>query len=203
MFKPVTTPCGHTFCKECLESALAQRRECTLCKTKIFESSYANLQVNFMVQSMIEKKYPDVVARREREFAELQAKREEEKRLREERKNGQIPVVYSNAQIFKGMKASINVANTQRHVCKVSFEKNQLTCHFDSLLILIDAATDKEQWDGRLDSLSQGSLHGGAGTPGCVDERGNQDCNARLPNQGYLPGVAEARPSQSIGPGPG
>ena len=100
MYKPVTTPCGHTFCKECLESALAVRRECTLCKTKIFESSYANLQVNFMVQSMIEKKYPDVVARREREFAELQAKREEEKRLREERKNGQIPVVYSNAQIF-------------------------------------------------------------------------------------------------------
>ena len=90
MFKPVTTPCGHTFCKECLESALAQRRECTLCKTKIFESSYANLQVNFMLQDMIEKKYPNLVAKRQKEFEELQAKREEEKKQREEQKNGQI-----------------------------------------------------------------------------------------------------------------
>ena len=100
MYKPVTTPCGHTFCKECLESALAHRRECTLCKTKIFQQSYANLQVNFMVQSMIEKKYPHIIAKRESEFNELQAKREEERRQLEERKNGMIPVLRSNAQVF-------------------------------------------------------------------------------------------------------
>ena len=31
MYKPVTTPCGHTFCKKCLEQALEQKRQCILC----------------------------------------------------------------------------------------------------------------------------------------------------------------------------
>eukprot|EP00353_Schmidingerella_taraikaensis_P017560 CAMPEP_0185615898 /NCGR_PEP_ID=MMETSP0436-20130131/37612_1 /TAXON_ID=626734 ORGANISM="Favella taraikaensis, Strain Fe Narragansett Bay" /NCGR_SAMPLE_ID=MMETSP0436 /ASSEMBLY_ACC=CAM_ASM_000390 /LENGTH=79 /DNA_ID=CAMNT_0028252113 /DNA_START=122 /DNA_END=361 /DNA_ORIENTATION=- len=58
------------------------------------------------------------MAKREREFNELQAKRQAEKRAREEQKNQAIPVLYSNAQIFKGMKASVNITNSQRHVCK-------------------------------------------------------------------------------------
>lgn len=78
MYKPVTTPCGHTFCKLCLESALRVRRECTLCKAKIFESSMENLQINFLVQEVIEKKYPDVMAKREQEFNEAEQKRKEE-----------------------------------------------------------------------------------------------------------------------------
>ena len=59
-----------------------------MCKTKIFQSSYANLQVNFMVQSMIDKKYPDIMVKREQEYNVVLAKREEEKKEREERKNG-------------------------------------------------------------------------------------------------------------------
>ena len=67
---------GHTFCKQCLETSLSVSRECTLCKAKIFESSFENLQINFLVQDLIEKKYPDVMAMREREFNELRQKRE-------------------------------------------------------------------------------------------------------------------------------
>ena len=37
-----------------------------------------------MIQSMIEKKHPDVNARREQEFNEMMAKKEEEKKRREE-----------------------------------------------------------------------------------------------------------------------
>ena len=37
-----------------------------------------------MVQEMIEKKYPDVVAKREQEFKESQQKLEQERKQREE-----------------------------------------------------------------------------------------------------------------------
>ena len=50
-----------------------------------------------MVQSMIEKKHPDIVAQREREFNEAQAKLEQEKRARDERRKSAIPIIYSNA----------------------------------------------------------------------------------------------------------
>mmetsp|Transcript_41855 Transcript_41855/g.55174 ORF Transcript_41855/g.55174 Transcript_41855/m.55174 type:complete len:95 (+) Transcript_41855:208-492(+) len=94
---------------------------------------------------MIDRKYPDVMAKREREFNELQAKRQAEKRAREEQKNQAIPVLYSNAQIFKGMKASVNITNSQRHVCKVSGH------HFDTSLtsdVFGLAEIDSQQRDG-------------------------------------------------------
>ncbi|XP_071614492.1 LON peptidase N-terminal domain and RING finger protein 1-like [Heliangelus exortis] len=36
-FEPVTTPCGHTFCKECLERCLDHRPSCPLCKQSLRE----------------------------------------------------------------------------------------------------------------------------------------------------------------------
>ncbi|XP_064314585.1 LON peptidase N-terminal domain and RING finger protein 1 isoform X2 [Phalacrocorax carbo] len=36
-FEPVTTPCGHTFCKECLERCLDHRPNCPLCKQSLRE----------------------------------------------------------------------------------------------------------------------------------------------------------------------
>ncbi|XP_014731514.1 PREDICTED: LON peptidase N-terminal domain and RING finger protein 1-like isoform X1 [Sturnus vulgaris] len=36
-FEPVTTPCGHTFCKECLERCLDHRPNCPLCKHSLRE----------------------------------------------------------------------------------------------------------------------------------------------------------------------
>ncbi|PKU27901.1 lon peptidase n-terminal domain and ring finger protein 1-like [Limosa lapponica baueri] len=38
-FEPVTTPCGHTFCKECLERCLDHRPNCPLCKQSLREAS--------------------------------------------------------------------------------------------------------------------------------------------------------------------
>ncbi|XP_067422824.1 LON peptidase N-terminal domain and RING finger protein 1-like [Emydura macquarii macquarii] len=37
LFEPVTTPCGHTFCKECLERCLDHRPNCPLCKQSLRE----------------------------------------------------------------------------------------------------------------------------------------------------------------------
>ncbi|XP_029439119.1 LON peptidase N-terminal domain and RING finger protein 1-like isoform X2 [Rhinatrema bivittatum] len=36
-YKPVTTPCGHTFCKECLERCLDHKPSCPLCKQSLRE----------------------------------------------------------------------------------------------------------------------------------------------------------------------
>ncbi|MFO0117892.1 MAG: RING-HC finger protein, partial [bacterium] len=36
MLQPVTTPCGHTFCKSCLQTTLNQKRECIMCRTPVF-----------------------------------------------------------------------------------------------------------------------------------------------------------------------
>nr|XP_033783229.1 LON peptidase N-terminal domain and RING finger protein 3-like isoform X2 [Geotrypetes seraphini] len=37
LYKPVATPCGHTFCKECLERCLDHRPRCPLCKQSLQE----------------------------------------------------------------------------------------------------------------------------------------------------------------------
>ena len=71
-----------------------------------------------MIQSMIEKKYPEVVAKREREFNEVQKKKEEEKKKMEDQRKGKIPVIYSNAHVFKGMKAKIGLSADHRRTCR-------------------------------------------------------------------------------------
>lgn len=36
-FEPVTTPCGHTFCKNCMERSLDHNLRCPLCKQPLQE----------------------------------------------------------------------------------------------------------------------------------------------------------------------
>ena len=42
-YQPVTTECGHTFCKQCLQDALTIRHLCTICRAPIFKDSLSNL----------------------------------------------------------------------------------------------------------------------------------------------------------------
>nr|XP_032627542.1 LON peptidase N-terminal domain and RING finger protein 3-like isoform X2 [Chelonoidis abingdonii] len=75
-FEPVTTPCGHTFCKECLERCLDHRPNCPLCKQSLREYLKAGkynptvLLVEIMVAT-----FPSQLADRKRvheaEMAEL------------------------------------------------------------------------------------------------------------------------------------
>jgi len=63
MYQPVTTSCGHTFCKQCLLSVLKRKRECIMCRVPIFQGDISNLPVNIMLSNIIEKQYPKTSAK--------------------------------------------------------------------------------------------------------------------------------------------
>ena len=39
LYHPVTTPCGHVFCRQCLDRCLDHRSDCPLCKSSLAEVS--------------------------------------------------------------------------------------------------------------------------------------------------------------------
>ncbi|XP_069780702.1 LON peptidase N-terminal domain and RING finger protein 1-like isoform X2 [Narcine bancroftii] len=76
LLKPVTTPCGHTFCKGCLERSLDHSPMCPLCKDSLKEylenRKYA---VTFILEELIAKYLPQELCERQKvhdeETAEL------------------------------------------------------------------------------------------------------------------------------------
>ena len=44
LFHPVTTPCGHAFCRQCLDRCLDHRSDCPLCKSSLAEVGKAHLR---------------------------------------------------------------------------------------------------------------------------------------------------------------
>lgn len=83
MCHPVTTSCGHTFCRHCLQSTLKRKRECIMCRVPIFVNTcLTQLPVNVMLQGIIEKRYPKTSTRL-REIEEKNRKEEEKKQLNE------------------------------------------------------------------------------------------------------------------------
>lgn len=81
MCQPVTAPCGHTFCKHCLQSSLKRKRECIMCRAPIFQNvCVSTLPVNVMLQGIIEKRYPKT-SQRIREIQEKQRKEEEKQQI--------------------------------------------------------------------------------------------------------------------------
>jgi hypothetical protein len=46
LWHPVTTPCGHTYCKSCIDRSVDHKRECPLCKTTLKALHRANMVSN-------------------------------------------------------------------------------------------------------------------------------------------------------------
>lgn len=75
-FEPVTTPCGHTFCKNCMERSLDHNLRCPLCKQPLQEYfKNRKFNVTSLLQDMMTRLFPSQLAEREQihnaEMAEL------------------------------------------------------------------------------------------------------------------------------------
>uniref|UniRef100_UPI00398E7006 LON peptidase N-terminal domain and RING finger protein 1-like isoform X2 n=1 Tax=Pristiophorus japonicus TaxID=55135 RepID=UPI00398E7006 len=76
LFEPVTTPCGHTFCRKCVERCLDYRPRCPLCKEDLRKFlQQRQYPVTQLLNSIITVYFPTEFAERkllnEREMAEL------------------------------------------------------------------------------------------------------------------------------------
>ncbi|KAK1161090.1 LON peptidase N-terminal domain and RING finger protein 1-like [Acipenser oxyrinchus oxyrinchus] len=75
-FQPVTTPCGHTFCKNCLERSLDHNLRCPLCKQNLHQF-LKNRKYNrtFLLEEIMSKLFPIQLEERKQvhdsEMAEL------------------------------------------------------------------------------------------------------------------------------------
>ena len=80
----------------------------------------ANLQVNVVVQNIIEKKYPHMSERRQKEHDQYMAQQEERKKKAQfDSKESKIPVIRCDANVFKNMQARITVKSDSRAACEV------------------------------------------------------------------------------------
>jgi hypothetical protein len=74
-YQPVTTVCGHTYCKSCLMSSLQYSPHCPLCRHKLFDHPQDfNYSINFVLANVIEKNFPWEYKQREEEEKQLQLK---------------------------------------------------------------------------------------------------------------------------------
>ncbi|NXL49934.1 LONF1 protein, partial [Podilymbus podiceps] len=70
-FEPVTTPCGHTFCKGCLERCLDHAPQCPLCKESLKEYlASRKYSITELLEELIIKYLSDELEERKRIHAE-------------------------------------------------------------------------------------------------------------------------------------
>jgi len=72
MHEPVTTPCGHSFCRACLRRSVDHSTHCPVCRTILLLSTVDELPVTITLSKLMEKLLPTETARR-REAAAREA----------------------------------------------------------------------------------------------------------------------------------
>jgi len=69
LWKPITTPCGHTFCKTCLDRVLDHNTTCPMCKSsglKSYLSERRELALNDFVEHAMKRLLPNEYSDREK-----------------------------------------------------------------------------------------------------------------------------------------
>ncbi|CRH00101.1 conserved Plasmodium protein, unknown function [Plasmodium relictum] len=95
---PVTIPCGHNFCRDCLEKAKEYKNSCPLCRSNMGDKK----NINILLGELIKERYPITYAKRLEEIENL--KREKENKIMKQRneaiKNASIIPIFKIPLIF-------------------------------------------------------------------------------------------------------
>ncbi|KAL9335086.1 hypothetical protein Peur_072267 [Populus x canadensis] len=66
LFEPITTPCGHSFCRSCLLQSMDCGNKCPLCRTVLFISP-RTCSISVTLNNIIQKNFPEEYAERKSE----------------------------------------------------------------------------------------------------------------------------------------
>ena len=86
LYIPVSTSCGHTYCKSCIERSLHSSKQCPICRVTL--ASQSNLTPTFILQAIIEKKYPEETKKRKEDQVVQERQRKQ--------KSTTLPVIFLN-----------------------------------------------------------------------------------------------------------
>ncbi|XP_004500017.1 uncharacterized protein [Cicer arietinum] len=70
LYEPVTTPCGHSFCRSCLFQTMDRGNRCPLCRTVLLISP-RTCSISVTLKNIIQKNFPEEYAERKQEHDSL------------------------------------------------------------------------------------------------------------------------------------
>lgn len=70
LYEPITTPCGHSFCRSCLFQSMDRGNKCPLCRTVLFITP-RTCAVSVTLNNIIQKNFPEEYAERKSEHDSL------------------------------------------------------------------------------------------------------------------------------------
>lgn len=70
LYEPITTPCGHSFCRSCLFQSMDRGNKCPLCRSVLFISP-RTCAISVTLNNIIQKNFPEEYAERKSEHDSL------------------------------------------------------------------------------------------------------------------------------------
>ncbi|XVF54346.1 hypothetical protein PTKIN_Ptkin05aG0174200 [Pterospermum kingtungense] len=70
LYEPITTPCGHSFCRSCLFQTMDRGNKCPLCRTVLFISP-RTCAISVTLNNIIQKNFPEEYTERKSEHDSL------------------------------------------------------------------------------------------------------------------------------------